>query len=69
MKELEYAMDIYVVRIHKRDRRDTEKVAGMVEIVDSVNQVFFQSVEELVAILNPARRKSKKRRAETAGPE
>jgi hypothetical protein len=53
-------MDSYILRIYKRNRRDVEKIAGVIENVDIGEKVFFRSLAELIQALRPVRRKSSK---------
>lgn len=48
-------MDNYIVRIFRRDARDPEKIAGLVEIVATDEQRTFCGCDELREILGLAR--------------
>ncbi len=45
-------MDIYVVRIYRRDARNPDKAAGQVEIIEHERIVSFTCVEELLTVLD-----------------
>ncbi len=45
-------MESYVVRVYRRDAKDSEKLAGLVELVEVDEEKAFTSFGELRAILN-----------------
>lgn len=45
-------MESYVVRVYRRDEKDSEKLAGLVELADREEQKPFVSFAELRQILS-----------------
>ena len=45
-------MESYVVRVYRRDAKDPEKLAGLVELADREEQKAFVSFAELRQILS-----------------
>lgn len=46
-------MESYIVRIYRRDPKDSQKITGQVEMVENEVKKTFGSREELWEILNP----------------
>ena len=44
-------MDNYIVRIYRREDTDSQKIAGLVELIESDEKKAFTSYEELREIL------------------
>jgi hypothetical protein len=44
-------MESYVIRVYRRDAKDPEKLAGLVELIDREEQKRFGSFDELRKIL------------------
>jgi hypothetical protein len=61
-------MESYVVRVYRRDAKDSEKLAGLVELVEVDEEKAFTSFDELRAILNstPGQTDRSKKRKERA---
>ncbi|MDD2732815.1 MAG: hypothetical protein PHF56_02650 [Desulfuromonadaceae bacterium] len=49
-------MESYIVRIYRRDPKDSRKIAGQVEIIEEEVKRTFGSREELWGILNPEKK-------------
>lgn len=66
-------MDTYVVRIYRRDKRNTRKVAGQIELIEQEQTRSFTCVEELVKILELREKQAhgnpKKRKRNVRGPK
>lgn len=45
-------MENYIVRVYRRDRRNTHGVVGLVENVENEEKLVFHSLEELCSILS-----------------
>ncbi len=45
-------MNNYIVRIYRRGRKAGEKLAGLVEAIESDKKIAFSSADELLEILN-----------------
>jgi hypothetical protein len=48
-------MESYVVRVYRRDAKDSEKLAGLVELTDREEEKPFVSIAELWKILSSPR--------------
>jgi hypothetical protein len=48
-------MESYVVRVYRRDAKDSEKFAGLVELTDREEEKPFVSIAELWKILSSPR--------------
>lgn len=56
-------MENYIVRVYRRDMRNTYGVVGLVENVENEEKIVFHSLEELCSILSlcPARHDANQR--------
>lgn len=60
-------MDTYIVRVYRRDQKEGEGFAGLVEVVESEEKSAFSTVDEFLEIFHLRGKKpaaTKKRRGE-----
>lgn len=64
MGPTESALESYLVRIYRRDRRDPQLVAGLVELIEQERTETFKNAGELLGILGIASRSIDGRKGE-----
>ncbi len=60
-------IETYIVRIYRRNRDDTRKIAGLVETVGKDEKKSFTSQEELWRILNLGKKEMKQNTGKRKG--